>query len=109
MPRKAHWCNGGAVGTIVTPRMVAYLLELQDLHDSRQTAVALGIAPATLAVTVRYIERKIGRKLFHRAIGRSASAWWPMDSAQDFFEWCGSHPRGGADWPKVLDACKSQD
>ncbi len=101
MPRKLHWGAGGAVGTLMTERMVSYVLELQDSHDSEAAARALRVSREALVTCMRYIEKKIGRRLFHRAIGRGNCQWYPLDSAQDFFTWCGANLAGGADWPKL--------
>lgn len=109
MPRKTHWSNGGAVGVELTPHMVEMLVALRDTPDSNEVARRLETTREALAAMVRYIERKVGAKLFSRRPGRGGSLWHLLDSAQPLLAWCDAHPEGGRDYLKFLDSVNLRD
>lgn len=98
MPRKEHWCNGGAVGTEMTPLMVRYVLAALRYQDSEHTRQVLGVSREALLTMIRYMERKTKMALFLRCRGRGNSRLTPAPAASQFFEWCKANPGGGTGW-----------
>ena len=100
MPRKIHWGSGGAVGVEMTPLMVTYILTLTRWEDSRDAAKELCIDRHALNTMIKYIEAKVGRRLFIRRPGRGNALWLAQPAAADFFLWCEKNPHGGLYYPR---------
>lgn len=103
-PRRfGAWREGYGVGTLITPLMIRHIVVLTQTRSAVQTAQTIGCNHRETTVsTIRYVEAKVGGRLFDRTpSGPFEAAWTPRPEAKAFIDWCKANPKGGLDYPKV--------
>jgi hypothetical protein len=100
-PRIVPWGDRSVdrIGGVMTSRMVRYIMALHKAQDSIKAADAVDVERDAMVTMVRYVEKKVGYRLFARLNGARNSQWLPLPGAAKFFEWCATNPAGGADFP----------